>query len=362
MKVTSKKIAELANVSRGTVDRVLNNRPGVNPQTRERVEEIIKALDYHPNLIGKSLVKINSIETFGFILTPDYNPFVWQITNGIKKAEEELKEFGVHTDIRMLRSLDIDEQDQLIDEMISNKVSGIAMIPLMSEKIVNKVDSLGKKGFPIITFNSQINSKYQLCFVGQDHYKGGVCAANLMGRLIRTTKDIGVIISSKYLDCHINRFQGFQDRLNVRYRNLSICMTLENQDRDDLAFSGTLDLIERNKNIGGIYITGGGISGVANAIEYLKRKDIRLICHDYNADTRRYFDSKVLDFAIGQNPEMTGALLLHLLFDYKNKSKIKIPKIIDIPLEIATEDILDTSQSEIYSNYRSTMVNKIYNR
>ena len=38
--ITSKKIAELANVSRGTVDRVLNNRGGVNEKTRERVLRI----------------------------------------------------------------------------------------------------------------------------------------------------------------------------------------------------------------------------------------------------------------------------------------------------------------------------------
>ena len=41
---TIKEIAELAGVSRGTVDRVLNNRGSVNPQTADRVREIAEKL------------------------------------------------------------------------------------------------------------------------------------------------------------------------------------------------------------------------------------------------------------------------------------------------------------------------------
>lgn len=344
MNITSKKIAELANVSRGTVDRVLNNRPGVSPKTRERVESIIKALDYHPNIIGKSLVQINNQLTFGFILTPEYNPFIGEICDGIHQAEKELRAFGVSVDIRMLSSLDISEQSALIDEMVAQKVSGIAMIPLVSDEIAQKIDSLSSPEFPIITFNSQINSTKQLCFVGQDHYNGGVCAANLMGRLIDNQKEIGLIISSSYLECHKNRLGGFSDRLNKRYPYLTISSITENQDRDDLAFAQTLELIKTHPNLGGIYITGGGVTGVANAIKYLQRKDIKLVCHDYSKDTKDLLEEGIIDFAIGQNPELTGSLLLNILFDYVKKNKEPSEKIIEIPLEIATEDIIANSK------------------
>lgn len=50
-----KKIAQLAGVSRGTVDRVLNNRGTVSEETAARVLKIAKALNYVPNRVGKSL-------------------------------------------------------------------------------------------------------------------------------------------------------------------------------------------------------------------------------------------------------------------------------------------------------------------
>ena len=55
MASTIKDIAEIANVSRGTVDKVIHNRSGVSSETRAKVLAIIKELDYHPNPIGKAL-------------------------------------------------------------------------------------------------------------------------------------------------------------------------------------------------------------------------------------------------------------------------------------------------------------------
>ena len=53
--VTIKKIAELCGVSRGTVDRVLNGRGRVKPETAEAVMNMVKQLGYKPNPAGKAL-------------------------------------------------------------------------------------------------------------------------------------------------------------------------------------------------------------------------------------------------------------------------------------------------------------------
>ena len=71
---TIKEIAELAGVSRGTVDRVLNNRGSVNPRTARKILEIAQALDYKPNKAGivlaaqkKNLKKPNGAKP-GFVI------------------------------------------------------------------------------------------------------------------------------------------------------------------------------------------------------------------------------------------------------------------------------------------------------
>jgi len=58
--VTIEEIARLADVSRSTVSRVLNNHPSVRPQVRERVLEVMRTQDYTPNAAARSLASARS--------------------------------------------------------------------------------------------------------------------------------------------------------------------------------------------------------------------------------------------------------------------------------------------------------------
>ena len=87
---TIKEIADLAGVSRGTVDRVLNKRGSVNPQTAEKVLEIAQALDYKPNRAGLVLAAQKKNLKLGVILFGEGNPFFDEVIDGIHHKEEEL--------------------------------------------------------------------------------------------------------------------------------------------------------------------------------------------------------------------------------------------------------------------------------
>lgn len=60
-RIRIKDIARLADVSVGTVDRVLHGRTGVSEASRKRVEEILKQLDYQPNMYASALASNKSI-------------------------------------------------------------------------------------------------------------------------------------------------------------------------------------------------------------------------------------------------------------------------------------------------------------
>ena len=68
MAVTAQQIAELAGVSRGTVDRALHNRGRVNPEVAARIRQIANELGYKPNLIGQALVRTKRDFKLGAIL------------------------------------------------------------------------------------------------------------------------------------------------------------------------------------------------------------------------------------------------------------------------------------------------------
>lgn len=86
MKVTIKDIAKMANVSIGTVSRIINNSDeGYSEETRERVLKIIEESGYVPNEVARGLITKRT-KTLGLILPDITNPFFPDIARG---AEDE---------------------------------------------------------------------------------------------------------------------------------------------------------------------------------------------------------------------------------------------------------------------------------
>ena len=99
-KIRIKDIAELAGVSVGTVDRVLHERGEVSKETKKKVLEIIKKLDYKPNLFARTLALKRSVKINA--LLPDFKKenLYWEAPyKGILKALDELKNFNTEIQI-----------------------------------------------------------------------------------------------------------------------------------------------------------------------------------------------------------------------------------------------------------------------
>ena len=141
MSVTIKEIATMAGVSRGTVDKVLNHRPGVKQETKERVLKIIKEMNYQPNFLGKALVQSKDPLKIGIILTPEYNPYIQEILKGIRDAKAEFSAFGIEVITKMLKSLDPFEQLSIIEELVAEGVQGLAVFPLNNARVIDYLNT-----------------------------------------------------------------------------------------------------------------------------------------------------------------------------------------------------------------------------
>ncbi|HAT77204.1 MAG TPA: LacI family transcriptional regulator, partial [Flavobacterium sp.] len=91
-------MAEIANVSVGTVDRIIHNRGQVTEENIAKVNAIIKEYGYKKNIFASNLA-FNKKFKFAVFLPKNENIEYWQAPIiGIKKAAEELANFGVTID------------------------------------------------------------------------------------------------------------------------------------------------------------------------------------------------------------------------------------------------------------------------
>ena len=80
---TIKDVAKMANVSVATVSRYLNNNSYVGLKSKEAIEQAIRALDYKPNLIARSL-STKQMQTIGLIVPDIMNPFFPELARAIE--------------------------------------------------------------------------------------------------------------------------------------------------------------------------------------------------------------------------------------------------------------------------------------
>lgn len=339
MAVTIKEIASLANVSRGTVDKVLNNRPGVKESTKKKVLKIAEELNYQPNIIGKALVRSRDPIRIGIILTPDYNPYIQELQSGIQTARKEFSPFGLEVITKLMTTLEPSEQLTIIDELVNANVQGMAVFPTNAPEIIDRVNQLIANQIAVITFNSRVEGIRHLSFIGQNHYKGGRTAASLLGKIVPAPIRVGVIISSSNLSCHHDRLSGFQDKLSETYSDAMILDIQENQDRKEDAFRITLEYCNRYPELNAIYLTSGGIAGVCSALDVADKKEaVKVICHDLPPETLSLLKSGQISFALGQNPQQQGYQLVKVLFEYLIKN-ITPNEEIEIPITIAIDEL-----------------------
>lgn len=118
---TIKQVASAAKVSTQTVSRVMNNRPDVSSETRERVLKIIEELGYRPSALARSLIQQRSF-TLGVVTAGLKYIGPSRTLSGITNAVEEL---GYSLLLKELSSFSANNVAPILQDFYSRHVDGI---------------------------------------------------------------------------------------------------------------------------------------------------------------------------------------------------------------------------------------------
>ena len=125
MGITAAQIAKMCKVSRTTVDRALKNKPGISPQTGQKIREIAEKYGYKPNYLASSL-STGKTRSVGVIVFDLYNQHFSYMVNAIEKyfAEQGIFAYVCISEKNKQRELEI------IDDLYTRKVDGILLVPI----------------------------------------------------------------------------------------------------------------------------------------------------------------------------------------------------------------------------------------
>lgn len=321
-KPTIQMVADRAGVSRGTVDRVLNDRAHVREDVRERVLEAIRETGYiSPRASyqqsGLPLVKLG-------VLLPNWdNQFSVEVSQGIRQAQEELAGANVQVLIRRCKTDLPQETIALMGELRESGVAGLAVCALNDPSVERCVSEYADSGIPCITFNSDLPGSRRTCFVGQDVRKAARVAAGLMSKCVTAADPVLVAVGNLKFDGHRQRLNGFRERLleyGFQEEHLLIRETFNDYET---TFRLVTEALAMYPGLRGIYMANHSVSACAAAIAAAGKKGtVHVICHDINDSVRQLLLDGSIDFTIPQNFVQQGYAPLVLLRDLLRKGTL----------------------------------------
>jgi DNA-binding LacI/PurR family transcriptional regulator len=202
-RITIADVAQKAGVSKQTVSRVINNRPDVAPETRKRINLIIKSIGYSPDPIARSMK--GSTHTLGCI-TPNLSDF--NFSSIVQAAQTEARRNGYFVLTGSAQS-EIDVSP-LLSEMVNRRVDGLLVINPRDDNRYQYLLPLIEAELPIVYIKNSPKDE-PVSAVCLDDFTGGYIAAQYLISLGHTS--IVTILGPANEECTKDRLAGFTKAL-----------------------------------------------------------------------------------------------------------------------------------------------------
>ncbi len=341
--LTIKDIAKLANVSPGTVDRVIHNRGKVSDKALAKVSVVLEEIQYKPNVFAQSLKKQKSL-SFAVLIPRKEDDGYWRTAHeGILKAMEDFDHFGINVKVTSFNSKDPQDFTYKANEILSDSPSGLLITPIFLQESLDMLKKFESANIPYVTFNTRIHDLNPSCAIGQNLKQSGRLAGNLIDHCCKEIGNLLVIHldenpgNAPHMIQKENGFREYFQATNPNIRIKSIVIPHRDPNRiNDMLNKQVGDL----RNVTGAFVTTAKVHLVAYPIKS-RFNDCVVIGYDPTTNNIDGIKAGMIDFLINQNPYMAAyegiAKLSDLLVFGKTIEQEKL-----LPLDIITRENLDS--------------------
>src|SRR5260370_12013503 len=257
-----------AGVSISTVDRVVNNRCGVEPLKERKVLEWARTLK-----LDRALdLKPTRILRFAVIMERPSNPFYASLGAAVARANERFSASSIRCSIYSADVLAPTKTAELIRQVAASCDAIVIVYPEIAEVSAALAEVSETK--PVVTLVSDMPRSGRMAYVGLDNRSAGRVAGELMARFIG--RDGGEIILVSGLHSfigHEEREMGFRSVLRERHNNCRVVAGLESREQTDTSRELVRDVLRARPNIAGIYNVSAGNRAIATSLRDMRLAD-----------------------------------------------------------------------------------------
>ncbi len=261
-KVTISKIAKESGVSKATVSRVLNNRPGVLPETRYRIMAVIDKYQFQPN-IHACIISQQRSRCIGLVFPMDIdyiyrNPFYTEIQRIILKGA---KAHGYEVLIICCEGLELKEANEAAQE---KRVDGLIVVsPLQDQS--DAIEAMMGRDIPVVCLG-RVRGEVSCFQVCTNNYEGAVLAMQHLGDLGH--RRVGYINGPHYLFSSAERVRAYWDWMNTWKSPITAGLIQEGDNSIESGYTAANAIFDANPDITAFFVASDLMAiGTLNAIK-----------------------------------------------------------------------------------------------
>lgn len=289
-----KEVARQSGLSTATVDRALNRRANVSPQTKARVAAAILELEGQEAQLaarGRRLF-------FDFVIEAPTR-FSREVQ---KAAEQVLPHIGSAVCRPRFQAQEVMGQDEVttaVSRIAKRGSHGVCIKARDLPAIRAAVDQLTASGIPVVTLVTDLTNTKRIAYVGVDNRSAGRTAAYLIAQTVGDSA--GTVLTSRSNDRFLGeeeREEAFKAALTRLRPNLHIIEASGGSG----VHSETSRIVRRTvaglDQIRAVYSMGGGNMAILNALEQNRSLPDVYVAHDLDNDNRRLIEDGRLSFVL----------------------------------------------------------------
>jgi LacI family transcriptional regulator, galactose operon repressor len=309
-------LAELANVSIGTVDRALHGRDGIRESTRQRVLQIAQQIGYTPNLAARALSAAKAGVRIGVCIPREIHFFYDQLWRGVLDEARRLAQLGVQFEYRPVRALG-EEDTKAFKELLKTGVNGIVVTAGNPKGLSPLINDAEERGVRVVCVSTDAPESHRSSIVCVDPWLNGCLAGELMGKSVPPNSKVAVVAGMLTALDHRKKTDGFSDAFPRHCPGGEIVSIIEGHEEEDESFQKTFKLLGRVPTLAGLYVNTVNCLPVCRALgaRGLAGK-VRLITTDLFAEMAPYFQKGTISASIYQQPYRQGQTAARLMADH----------------------------------------------
>ena len=259
------------------------------------------------------------------------NPFFVSLRDGAQQAADDAGAELVISDAQN----DTAQQQDDVQNFISQQVSAILVNPVDSDAVVPAVEAANDAGIPVIALDRKASGGDVVATIASDNVQGGRMAGEELIRLVGSG-NVAQLEGIPGTDPARDRGQGFQEAIDAQSSVKVVASQTADFDRSE-GLTVTENIMQANSDIKGIFAQNDEMAlGAVQALGDQAGDDVKIAGFDGGEDALNAIQDGMMNATIAQQPDKMGSLGVETAISVINGESVE--ENIPVEVNLVTQD------------------------